>query len=91
MIVEKLTNKMVNGSDIIGKWPDGSDKTIAESVKVDKDSPYIVVSDMTVVKKSEVFELACRILVGQAQAGIKPMPEDAVEAAKKMYHLKELM
>lgn len=91
MFVEKLTNKMVDGSEIIGKWPDGSEKTVAESIKVDKDSPYLQVSDMTVVRKSEVFELACRILVGQAQAGIKPMPEDAVEAAKKMYHLKELL
>lgn len=91
---KKSTNELVGEDHVVGTWPDGSDKTIGEVYKLDFadfSAEYKFINKQSGSRKAEIFELACRILIGHAQAGIKPIPHDAFEVAKMAYALKDNM
>jgi len=84
-------SKEFTGDYEIGKWADGSPLTIDEAFKAKHPMAllYNIMSSNDNARKAEIFDLACRIMVGHSQAGIIPVPEHAIEAAKKAYELKD--
>jgi hypothetical protein len=85
--VHKTTNEKVEGHTVIGKWADGSTKTVEEDFRVNIKSEYAKI-DANEVGNAIVFDLACKMLIAQAQSGVRPNPVDCMNAAKEMYNLK---
>lgn len=84
-------NKILTEDFVVGKWADGSDKTVREAVEVSKSIEYVEIPAISSGRVAEIFDLACRIMVGHAQAGIKPSAKDAFEVASLAYEIKDKM
>lgn len=87
--IEKSTGNQLAGDHVLGKWGDGSEKTVEEVYKLNPEKEFMLQFNHGAARKAEIFELACRLMVGHAQAGIKPNPSDALEVAKEAYNLKD--
>jgi hypothetical protein len=87
--IKKATDEVFSGDHVVGKWADGSDKTVEELYKIGPNVDYSIYSNPNGARNAEIFDLTCRLLVSFASAGIKPNPRDCVEIAKLTYKLKD--
>jgi hypothetical protein len=87
--IKKGTDELFSGDHVVGRWADGSDKTVQELHNINPGGEYLLYSNPNGARNAEIFDLTCRLLVSFASAGVKPDPYDCVEIAKLTYHLKD--
>ena len=82
------TGIIYNDTDYFDEWPDRSKRTAIENYKL-YPIGWQAIEETSPSSKAEIYDLACRIALSFAQAGINFDPKTCIDKAKELYKLKE--